>query len=99
METRWKDPEYRTEAQHIDALLKMKQLDVPLEFLWFEAGFSGTQIADFREMRKQDAKAQAEIQKLMPQPQVQPQGQQPNPNKPPQGNSGNANRKIHEAKP
>jgi hypothetical protein len=50
-------------------------------------------------MRKQDAKAQAEIQKLMPQPQVPPQGQQPNPNKPPQGNSGNANRKIHEAKP
>jgi hypothetical protein len=99
METRWKDPEYRTEAQHIDALLKMKQLDVPLEFLWFEAGFSAAQIADFREMRKQDAKAQAEIQKLMPQPQVQPQGQQPNPNKPPQGNSGNANRKIHEAKP
>jgi hypothetical protein len=99
METRWKDPEYRTEAQHVDALLKLKQLDVPLEFLWHEAGFSGTQIADFREMRKQDAKAQAEIQKLMPQPQVQPQGQQPNPNKPPQGNSGNANRKIHEAKP
>jgi hypothetical protein len=99
METRWKDPEYRTEAQHIDALLKMKQLDVPLEFLWFEAGFSAAQIADFREMRKQDAKAQAEIQKLMPQPQVQPQGQQPNPNKPPQGNSGNASRKIHEAKP
>lgn len=98
METRWRDPEYRTEAQHVDALLKLKQLDVPLEFLWHEAGFSGTQIADFREMRKQDAKAQAEIQKLMPQPQVQP-GQQPNPNKPPQGNAGNANRKINEAKP
>lgn len=97
METRWRDPEYRTEAQHVDALLKLKQLDVPLEFLWHEAGFSGTQIADFREMRKEDAKAQAEIQKLMPQPQVQPQGT--NPNKPPQGNSGNANRKIHEAKP
>ncbi len=98
METRWADPEYRTEAQHVDALLKLKQLDVPLEFLWHEAGFSDTQIADFREMRKEDAKAQAEIQKLMPQPQVQP-GQQPNPNKPPQGNAGNANRKINEAKP
>ncbi|MFG3176593.1 phage portal protein [[Kitasatospora] papulosa] len=99
METRWRDPEYRTEAQHVDALLKLKQLDVPLEFLWHEAGFSGTQIADFREMRKEDAKAQAEIQKLMPQPQAQSGGQQPNPNKPPQGNAGNANRKIHEAKP
>lgn len=97
METRWADPEYRTEAQHIDALLKLKQLDVPLEFLWFEAGFTAAQIADFREMRKEDAKAQAEIMKLMPQPEPQP-GQQPNPNRPPQGNSGNANRKISEAK-
>ncbi|MVO87415.1 phage portal protein [Streptomyces sp. p1417] len=101
-ETRWKDPEYRTEAQHIDALLKLKQLDVPLEFLWFEAGFSAAQISDFREMRKEDAKAQAEIQQLGPQPQVQvpgqPQEQKPNPNKPPQGNSGNAARKINEAK-
>ncbi|MEU3436739.1 phage portal protein [Streptomyces sp. NPDC006863] len=97
METRWADPEYRTEAQHVDALLKMKQLEVPLEFLWREAGFSDTQISSFREMRKEDAEAQAEIQKLMPQPPVQ-QGQPPNPNKPPQGNSGNANRKINEAK-
>ncbi|MGW0580496.1 phage portal protein [Streptomyces sp. NPDC002920] len=94
METRWRDPEYRTEAQHIDALLKLKQLDVPLEFLWFEAGFTAAQISDFREMRKQDAKAQAEIQKLLPQPELQNSIA----SKPPQGNSGNANRKIHEAK-
>ncbi|MER5883096.1 phage portal protein [Streptomyces sp. NPDC001941] len=90
METRWRDPEYRTEAQHVDALLKLKQLDVPLEFLWYEAGFSSAQISDFREMRKQDAKAQAEIQKLMPQPEPATAA------KPPQGNAGNANRKIHE---
>ncbi|MFC4501741.1 MULTISPECIES: phage portal protein [Streptomyces] len=93
METRWCDPEYRTEAQHIDALLKLKQLDVPLEFLWVQAGFTSAQISDFREMRKQDAKAQAEIQKLLPQPEPQASI------KPPQGNSGNANRKIHEVKP
>ncbi|WP_416972548.1 phage portal protein [Streptomyces sp. 4F14] len=92
METRWRDPEYRTEAQHIDALLKLKQLDVPLEFLWFEAGFTAAQISDFRRMRKEDAKAQAEIQKLLPQPEKQA------PVKAPQGNSGNANRKINEAK-
>ncbi|MGW5773100.1 phage portal protein [Streptomyces longwoodensis] len=93
METRWRDPEYRTEAQHIDALLKLKQLNVPEEILWAEAGFSAAQIDSFREMRKADAKAAAEIQKLMPQPEPQ------NPAvKPPQGNSGNANRKINEAK-
>ncbi|MCY0962742.1 phage portal protein, partial [Streptomyces sp. H27-H5] len=94
METRWRDPEYRTEAQHIDALLKLKQLNVPEEVLWAEAGFTAAQIDSFREMRKDDAKAAAEIQKLMPQPALQG-----NPAiKPPQGNSGNANRKIHEAK-
>jgi len=94
METRWRDPEYRTEAQHIDALLKLKQLNVPEEVLWSEAGFSASQIDSFREMRKDDAKAAAEIQKLMP----QPEPQNAPAIKPPQGNSGNANRKIHEAK-
>jgi hypothetical protein len=93
METRWADPEYRTEAQHVDALLKLKQLNVPEEVLWSEAGFSAAQIQSFREMRKDDAKAAAEVQKLMPQPEPQ------NPSaKPPQGNAGNANRKINEAK-
>ncbi|SCD90646.1 Phage portal protein, SPP1 Gp6-like [Streptomyces sp. ScaeMP-e83] len=97
METMWRDPEYRTEAQHVDALLKLAQLDVPREFLWSSAGFSAAQISAFRKMRVEDAKAAAEIQKLGPQPQtagpavtgdVKP--------KPPQGNSGNANRKIYE---
>ncbi|MGJ3559623.1 phage portal protein [Streptomyces sp. INA 01156] len=68
METRWRDPEYRTEAQHVDALLKLHQLNVPEEVLWSEAGFSAAQIDAFREMRKADAKAAAEIQKLMPSP-------------------------------
>ncbi|WP_138958965.1 phage portal protein [Streptomyces sp. YIM 121038] len=90
METRWKDPEYRTEAQHIDALLKQKQLNVPEQVLWEEAGYSATQIATFRAMRLEDARAAAEVQRLMPQP------QQESTPKPPQGNSGNGNRRIHE---
>lgn len=93
METVWKDPEYRTEAQHIDALLKLKQLNVPEEQLWSDAGYSAAQIASFREMRKEDAKAAAEIQKLGPQPQQEPAGP-----KPPQGNSGNVNRRLNETK-
>ncbi|MFF3416829.1 phage portal protein [Streptomyces sp. NPDC002698] len=93
METRWRDPEYRTEAQHVDALLKLKQLNVPEEILWAEAGFSASQISSFREMRKEDAKASAEIQKLMPQPEPQSPAI-----KPPQGNSGNVARKLNEAK-
>ncbi|MEV5883101.1 phage portal protein [Streptomyces sp. NPDC052020] len=100
METRWRDPEYRTEAQHVDALLKLKQLNVPEEVLWSEAGFSAAQIDSFREMRKDDAKEAAEVQKLMPQPEpTSPLAQQgKSPVKPPQGNAGNANRKINEAK-
>jgi hypothetical protein len=95
METVWKDPEYRTEAQHIDALLKLKQLNVPEEQLWADAGYSAAQIQTFREMRKEDAKAAAEVQKLGPQ---QEQAAMPNGPKPPQGNAGNANRKLHETK-
>ncbi|EGJ73589.1 hypothetical protein STTU_0800 [Streptomyces sp. Tu6071] len=100
METQWRDPEYRTEAQHIDALLKMKQLNVPEEFLWAEAGFTATQIAMFREMRKQDAKAEAAIQRILPQPQagLNPAAAKTPADKPPPSNSGNANRKINERK-
>ncbi|WP_437114162.1 phage portal protein [Streptomyces syringium] len=104
METVWRDPEYRTEAQHVDALLKLKQLNVPEEQLWSDAGYTPSQISAFREMRKQDAKAAAEVQSLGPKPE-QP-GMPGGPDakaaamaaKPPQGNSGNASRKIHEKK-
>lgn len=104
METVWRDPEYRTEAQHVDALLKLKQLNVPEEQLWSDAGYTPSQISAFREMRKQDAKAAAEVQSLGPKPE-QP-GMPGGPDakaaamaaKPPQGNSGNASRKIHEQK-
>ncbi|PNE29803.1 hypothetical protein AF335_33080 [Streptomyces eurocidicus] len=107
METVWRDPEYRTEAQHIDALLKLQQLNVPEEQLWSDAGYTPSQISTFRAMRKEDAKAAAEIQKLGPKPeQAGPAaGNAPSEakaarmaHKPPQGNSGNASRKIHEMK-
>lgn len=110
METIWRDPEYRTEAQHIDALLKLKQLNVPEEQLWSDAGYSPTQIERFREMRKDDAKAAKEIQELGPQdsqPGFPGQAGGPPPGdkkaavmaaKAPQGNSGNVNRKLNETK-
>ncbi|QLE71103.1 phage portal protein [Streptomyces rectiverticillatus] len=101
METIWRDPEHRTESQHIDALLKLKQLSVPEEQLWTDAGYSSTQVANFRAMRKEDAKAAAEIQQLGPQ---SLQATQPPSDKTaarlaakaPQGNSGNVNRKLNE---
>jgi hypothetical protein len=100
METVWADPEYRTEAQHIDSLLKLKQLNVPEEILWMRAGFTATEIAAFRELRKEDAKAAKEIQELGPQA---PEPGAPGKDKaaamaakPPQGNSGNVSRKLNE---
>lgn len=55
LETIWSDPESRSESEHIDALLKMKALGVPLPALWERAGFSPTEIESFTEMQKLQA--------------------------------------------
>lgn len=43
-ETIWADPESRTEAEHVDALLKLRTLGVPIRQLWEDAGYSQEQI-------------------------------------------------------
>lgn len=43
-ETIWADPESRTEAEHVDALVKLRSLNVPLRQLWEDAGYSQEQI-------------------------------------------------------
>lgn len=54
METIWRDPETRTEAEHVDALGKKAQmLNVPAPQLWEEAGYTPEQIARFPAMRAQ----------------------------------------------
>lgn len=53
METIWKDPETRTESEHVDALVKKKELDVPAPQLWEEAGYTPEQIARFPALRAQ----------------------------------------------
>ena len=87
----WRDPENRTEAQHMDALMKLKELGVPQDQLLSDAGYTPQQIERFREMRIQDAKDLAELQKHMPQPPEtagvdengQPGGKQPKPGQDP----------------
>lgn len=54
-ETIWGDPETRTESEHVDALVKLRALEVPLQQLWQDKGYSPTQIARFREMRAEMA--------------------------------------------
>lgn len=49
-ETIWRDPESRTEGEHVDALLKKLALGVPIQQLWADAGYSPTQIERFLTM-------------------------------------------------
>lgn len=50
-ETIWANPESLTEAQHVDALMKLRTIGVPDEQLWEDAGYTPTQIARFKQMR------------------------------------------------
>jgi hypothetical protein len=49
--TIWSDPESRTESEHVDAVMKMKSLDVPTEELWRAVGFSQSEIDRMRRQR------------------------------------------------
>jgi len=53
-ETVWRDPEFRTESEHVDALLKLASLGVPNEQLWEDAGYTPQQIDRFRALRRGD---------------------------------------------
>ncbi|MFI9202626.1 phage portal protein [Streptomyces sp. NPDC053048] len=93
----WRDPENRTEAQHMDALLKLQLIGVPRDQLLSDAGYTPQQIERFRPMREQDARDEMKLAKTYPVPQLeQANGQQAvekAARKAPQGNSGNAARK------
>jgi hypothetical protein len=44
----WKDPEVRTESEHMDSLVKKLAIGVPVRQLWEDAGYSPEQIARFK---------------------------------------------------
>ncbi|GGW89414.1 phage portal protein [Streptomyces noursei] len=95
----WRDPENRTESQHMDALLKLKMIGVPTDQLLSDAGYTPQQITRFKSMREQDAKAAMELAQKYPVQDQQAQGPQDpavqkEAMKPPQGNAGNAARKV-----
>jgi len=58
-ETIWADPEYRSEAELADALIKRSAIGVPRQQLWEDAGYTQTQIARFQAMEAGDALNQA----------------------------------------
>lgn len=53
-ETIWRDPEYRSEAEHIDALMKLSSLGVPQRQLWEDAGYTPAQIERFEALKAQE---------------------------------------------
>jgi hypothetical protein len=55
LEIIWHNPEFRTEGELVDALMKMSTLGVPQEALWERWGASQTEIAQWREQRDQAA--------------------------------------------
>jgi hypothetical protein len=50
-ETIWANPETLTEAEHVDALVKLGSINVPDEQLWEDAGYSPNQITRFKALR------------------------------------------------
>lgn len=53
-ETIWGDPEYRSESELADALVKRSSIGVPRQQLWEDAGYSQTQISRFHAMEAED---------------------------------------------
>lgn len=53
-ETIWRDPESRTEAEHVDATVKRIALGVPLRQLQEDVGYTESQIARFSKMRQEE---------------------------------------------
>jgi hypothetical protein len=51
----WRNPEFRTEGQLVDALVKMSTLGVPRDALWERWGASPQEIARWKAMGVQDA--------------------------------------------
>ena len=71
----WADPESRTESEHVDAMVKLRALDLPPEFIWERLGLTPTEIARAKAMQA-DASLFSAIA-LPPAPLVQPAPTQP----------------------
>jgi hypothetical protein len=46
-EAAFRNPETKSESQHVDAVTKKKDLDVPHRQLWTELGYSQQQVLDW----------------------------------------------------
>lgn len=55
METIWRNPEFRTEGELVDALVKMDTIGVPREALWERWGASPQEIERWKQMAAEEA--------------------------------------------
>ncbi len=55
IETKWRNPEFRTEGELVDSLVKMATIGVPEEALWERWGASEIEIARWKQMAEQKA--------------------------------------------
>lgn len=60
LEVVWRNPEFRTEGELVDALAKMGTLGVPQEALWERWGATPPEIQRWKVMERERAEAQAE---------------------------------------
>lgn len=65
MEVVWRNPEFKTEGEQVDALTKMSTLGVPQQALWERWGASPPEIQRWSEMQQQMAAQQAEQDAMM----------------------------------
>jgi hypothetical protein len=55
IETKWRNPEFRTEGELVDSLTKMATLGVPNEALWERWGASEIEIARWKKQLDEQA--------------------------------------------
>ena len=69
----WADPESRTESQHVDSVLKQKDLGVPEEILWEQLGYSPQEIARIKAIKAEE-ELFAPVPDALTEPAVPPAG-------------------------
>lgn len=61
LETKWRNPEFRTEGELVDSLVKMSTIGVPQEALWERWGASELEIARWKKMAAEKPDPLADI--------------------------------------
>lgn len=76
-ETIWRDPESRSQAETVDAAVKLSTIGVPQEALWERIGASPQEIERWREMAKAEEAAKPEPPPIVVAPNGAPPEEQP----------------------